>query len=57
MNIKNSLEGALYGAVFSGVVGQIPPFTTLPEEILTIPTGAIIGAVVGGKKIKSILRL
>lgn len=30
-------------------VGQIPPFTALPEEIITLPAAAVSGAVIGGK--------
>mgnify|MGYP001581262212 CR=1 FL=1 len=57
MTLNNQIEGAVYGALFSTIIGQIPPFTALPEEILTIPSGAIIGGLIGGKKIKSLLRL
>lgn len=57
VDLLDNIEGAVYGVIFSSIIGQIPPLTALPEEIMTIPSGAIIGGLIGGKKIKKMLRL
>lgn len=54
MKIMNRVEGALLGAVFAGVLGQIPPFTAIPEEIGTIPIGVALGFIWGPNFIKKI---
>lgn len=40
--------GAIGGAKAAAILGQIPPFTALPEEAVTVPIGAAIGAGIGG---------
>ena len=42
------IGGAIAGAKIAGSLGQIPPLTALPEEFVTIPVGAGIGAFIGG---------
>jgi hypothetical protein len=42
--LQAAAAGALTGASIAAILGQIPPFTLLPEEIGTVPILAIIGA-------------
>lgn len=44
-----ALTGAGVGAGTALIAGQLGPQVLAPEEILTVPGGAITGAVVGGK--------
>lgn len=55
--MNDRIEGAILGAVFMTVLGQVPPFTALPEELVTLPVGAMVGGVLGKKKILNILRI
>ena len=57
MKLKDRLEGAIYGMLFASVIGQIPPLTAMPDEIIGVPTGAVIGAVLGGERIKRMVKL
>lgn len=54
MKIGTRLEGALIGAVAVGLLGQIPPFTFLPEEAASVPIGAAVGFIFGPGLIKKI---
>ncbi len=40
--------GAIAGAAIAGIGGQAGPQVLVPEEVVTMPVGAIIGGVVGG---------
>jgi len=44
---KGGILPALGGAATAGLLGQIPPFTALPEEILTVPAGLKWGFTAG----------
>ncbi len=55
MSLGNRLEGAMYGAMLMGIIGQVPPLTVLPEEIVSIPAGAMIGFVLGRSAFKRII--
>lgn len=57
MNWKNLLEGAAYGAALAFVVGQLGPQVATPEEIITVPVGAVLGAIVGAKRIKNMVKI
>ena len=57
MKLTDRLEGAVAGAIAMTVLGQIPPFTALPEEIVSLPVGAGLGALLGAKKIKRMLHI
>lgn len=46
---ENALKGAGVGASATLVAGQMGPQVLAPEEIITVPAGAITGAVFGGK--------
>jgi len=48
-SFEYAAPSAMAGATIAGVVGQAPPFTVLPEEALTIPTGFAMGASVGSR--------
>ena len=55
--IKYGAAGAVLGATAYGgaalIAGQIPPFTAAPEEIVTVPATAMVGAIkVGGASFK-----
>lgn len=54
MKMGTRLEGAIMGAVAVGLLGQIPPFTAVAEEVATIPIGAAIGFIFGPNLIKKI---
>lgn len=54
MKLSNRVEGALIGAVAAGILGQVPPFTMLPDEMITIPAGAILGFTFGSGWIKKL---
>ena len=43
--------GALYGALLALVAGQLGPQVGIPEELITVPLGAAVGGIVGGKRI------
>lgn len=44
---KGGILPALGGAATAGLLGQIPPFTALPEEIVTVPFGLKWGFTAG----------
>ena len=46
---NTALKGAGVGASTALIAGQLGPQVLAPEEILTVPAGAVTGAVVGGK--------
>lgn len=48
------LAGGIGGAKLAISVGQIPPFTAIPEELITIPLFSAAGAFLGGGAGKSI---
>lgn len=48
------LAGGIAGAKVAVSLGQIPPFTALPEELITVPLFAAGGAFLGGGAGKSI---
>lgn len=54
MKMGTRLEGALLGAVAVGLLGQVPPFTFLPEEAVSVPIGAAVGFMFGPGLIKKI---
>lgn len=54
MKWSDRFEGALLGAGAMLMLGQVPPFTFITEEPLTIPAGAIIGGIWGPKFIKKL---
>ena len=37
------IEKAFKNAVFVSVLGQVPPFTAVPEEILSVPLAVGLG--------------
>jgi len=45
--IDEAFTGMVGGAVIAAVAGQAPPLTVAPEEILTIPAGAVAGTKAG----------
>lgn len=55
MKLQSRLEGAVLGGIAVGILGQVPPFTALPEEFITVPIGAVIGALVGSAGIKRVI--
>jgi len=40
--------GAAVGAIVTGTAGQSGPQVALPEEIVTVPAGTVIGGLIGG---------
>jgi hypothetical protein len=40
-------EGLLAGALVALIAGQVPPFTALPEEAITVPIFAMAGSMIG----------
>jgi len=42
------VAGGIAGAKTAAIIGQIPPLTALPDELVTVPLGATIGAFLGG---------
>jgi len=44
--------GALFGGAIALVGGQLGPQVGLPEELVTIPLGVVVGALVGAKRIE-----
>ncbi|KKM03115.1 hypothetical protein LCGC14_1777660 [marine sediment metagenome] len=48
------LAGGIAGAKIALTIGQIPPFTALPEEFVTVPLFAGVGAFLGGGTGKSV---
>lgn len=57
MKLEDRLAGAIAGAGAALVLGQIPPFTVLPDEAITVPAGAILGGILGFSKVKKVLKL
>ena len=57
MNIKNRIMGAVEGAAIAIIFGQLGPQAGLPEEVITVPAGAIIGFIIGNEKIEKCLKL
>ena len=57
MKLTERLEGAVVGAIAMTILGQIPPVTALPEEVVSLPVGAGLGALLGAKKIKAVLHV
>lgn len=55
MNVRDRLEGAIYGTAALAILGQVPPFTAFPEEIFTLPTGALVGGLLGARALKRLL--
>lgn len=47
--------GALVGFTTPAAIGQIPPLTALPEEVLTVPVGTALGAAMGYYLAKELL--
>lgn len=45
---KWGLTGGLMGAGIVATAGEVPPFTVLPEEAITVPVGFALGARIGG---------
>lgn len=45
------LQGAIEGMLLAAVLGQVPPFTALPDEIVGLPAGAVVGGYFGAKKL------
>jgi hypothetical protein len=45
--LKHAVESSIYAATFASLAGQIPPFTALPEETITIPLFAVLGFAYG----------
>jgi len=48
------LTGAIAGAKVAAIAGQLGPQAATPEEVFTVPAGAIIGAFIGGGSGKTI---
>lgn len=46
--LERSAEGAAVGATTALIAGQVGPQVAVPEEFVTVPAGALIGAKVGG---------
>lgn len=42
-----AIGGAKLGILAATAIGQIPPLTGLPEELVTVPIGAAIGSAIG----------
>lgn len=53
MDWEDHLLGAVTGATLAVIGGQTPPFTALPEEIVTIPIATIVGGLVGINRVKN----
>lgn len=45
--MQAAAAGAATGASLAAILGQLPPFTLLPEEIVSVPVCALIGAIWG----------
>lgn len=56
MSIGNNVKGAVYGAALALVLGQAGPQIGLPEEVITMPIGAVVGFIIGAKAIESKLK-
>ncbi len=57
MKLEDAIGGAILGASGAFALGQVPPFTFLPEEVVMVPAGALLGALLGTKKIKKVFGL
>ena len=55
--LKNRIIGSAEGAMLALVLGQLGPQAGLPEEVLTVPAGAIIGFIIGSDKIERSIKL
>lgn len=44
---QGGVAGCVAGAATLTVLGQVPPFTLLPEEIITVPIGCLAGGAFG----------
>lgn len=54
MKMGNRVQGAIVGAGTALLLGQIPPFTILPEEKITLPIAAGLGFLFGTSWIKKL---
>ena len=52
MSLQDRAIGALYGGAVALVAGVLLP---VPEEVATVPTGVVIGAIAGAKRIEKSL--
>lgn len=52
MSVSDHAMGAAYGALLALTLGQLGPQIGTPEEVITMPAGAVIGGVVGAKSIE-----
>jgi hypothetical protein len=43
MNIGKTLETCFTNVIVISVAGQIPPFTALPEEVVSVPAAVLLG--------------
>lgn len=43
MNIEKMLEKSIKNVVVLTALGQVPPFTALPEEVVSLPVGVGLG--------------
>jgi hypothetical protein len=57
MKIENRIIGMIEGASLALILGQLGPQAGIPEEIVTVPAGAVIGFIIGSDKIERSIKL